>query len=248
MKKKTILALAVAMLCGISLFSSAAGACHFSPVDTTGSFSTILVIDVNIDGLPLQSGDEVGVFDGALCVGSAVYDGSDTLVIGAIMEVVLPPPGSTLPGAVVGHAVEFRIWRMSSDTELDGNPTFIQGGYFGDPVTVVNPLASSTSGIGDDGTATGPESFRLSQNYPNPFNPSTSVRFTLSNLETIHIVVYDMHGNRVRTLLDKKLPAGEHEILWDGTDSQGLRVGSGSYILKMEAGGMVQQRKLLLVK
>jgi flagellar hook assembly protein FlgD len=149
---------------------------------------------------------------------------------------------------VVGNPIEFRIWQESSALELDGTPTFVQGGHFGDPVTVVNPLTSTTSGIGDDGTVTGPASFLLSQNYPNPFNPSTAIRFTLSSVERVSLEVYDLHGTRVTVLLDGRLPAGEHEIFWDGTDSRHARVSSGTYIVRMKAGGTVQEIKLLMLK
>ena len=111
MKKKTVLAF-TAMLFGIHLFSTGLLAQHFTPVDVTGDFRTILVLNPQIDGNSLQTGDEVGVFDGALCVGFAAVGGSDTLTILAIMQVVLPPPGGTLPGAVSGHAIEFRIWML----------------------------------------------------------------------------------------------------------------------------------------
>ena len=245
--KKTVLAF-TAMLLGMHLFSTGLLAQHFAPVDITGDFRTILVLNPQIDGLPLETGDEVGVFDGTLCVGYAAVGTSDTLTILAIMQVVLPPPGGTLPGAVSGNAIEFRIWQMSSSTELDATPTFITGGLFGDPLTVVDPLVASTSGVGVDPYASGPESFQLSQNYPNPFNPSTSIRFTLFDRQRIRAIVFDIHGNRVRMLVEGLLPAGEHEISWDGRNDRGIRVSSGSYILRLESSGAVRQRKLLLVR
>ena len=90
--------------------------------------------------------------------------------------------------------------------------------------------------------------YRLYPNFPNPFNPETRIRFTLPRNERVRLTIYNVRGQRVTNLLDADLPAGDHELRWDGTDQSGRPVGSGIYLLRMEAGRFVQTRKMLLVK
>ncbi|RMG61263.1 MAG: T9SS C-terminal target domain-containing protein [Calditrichaeota bacterium] len=93
-----------------------------------------------------------------------------------------------------------------------------------------------------------PRRFRLDPNYPNPFNPETRIRFALPHSERVRLTVYNIRGQRVKTLLEAVLPAGEHQVRWNGTDQSGRPVGSGIYLLRMEAGGFVQTRKMVLLK
>ncbi|CUU09373.1 FlgD Ig-like domain-containing protein, partial [Candidatus Kryptonium thompsonii] len=72
-----------------------------------------------------------------------------------------------------------------------------------------------------------PSNFKLEQNYPNPFNPITTIKFTIPKETRVQILVFDITGRLVKTLLDKTLPAGEHLITWDGTDENGSKVSSG---------------------
>ncbi len=88
-----------------------------------------------------------------------------------------------------------------------------------------------------------PEKFELDQNYPNPFNPSTEIRFRLRKSGNVIATVYDLQGREVSSLVNGRFEAGLHEIPWTPSGIAG-----GAYILKMEAGGSVQVRKLLLIK
>ena len=78
-----------------------------------------------------------------------------------------------------------------------------------------------------------PEQFRVFPNYPNPFNPDTRIAFTLPQNEHVRLVIYDVLGKKVRSLVDKFLPQGEHSVLWDGRDSHGSRVPSGVYVYEL---------------
>ncbi len=88
-----------------------------------------------------------------------------------------------------------------------------------------------------------PASFYLSQNYPNPFNPSTTIRFGLSKDEQVQIAVYDVLGQRVATLVDGRLKAGNHETVFNAS-----RLASGMYLYVMRAGGNTFKQKMLFVK
>ncbi|MGH7456533.1 MAG: FlgD immunoglobulin-like domain containing protein, partial [bacterium] len=82
-------------------------------------------------------------------------------------------------------------------------------------------------------TSTSPTTPALAQNYPNPFNPETIIRFYLNERQRVQLVIYDVTGQRVRTLLEGELPAGEQAISWDGRDQQGKAVASGVYFYEL---------------
>ena len=89
---------------------------------------------------------------------------------------------------------------------------------------------------------------RLS-NHPNPFNPLTTIRFDLARAGRTELAVYDLQGRRVRVLVSDVLPAGRHEVAWDGLDSQGRTVSSGLYFARaLMPGGVSAARKLTLVR
>jgi hypothetical protein len=84
--------------------------------------------------------------------------------------------------------------------------------------------------------------------YPNPFNPSTHVTFSLAATQAVRLAVYDLQGNRVRTLVDEERPAGRHEAVWDGRDTDGRGVASGVYMARLVSGGVSEMRKMILLK
>jgi hypothetical protein len=89
---------------------------------------------------------------------------------------------------------------------------------------------------------------RLLRNYPNPFNPRTKIRFTLKTDAQALLRVYSAQGRLVRTLVDSYLAAGTRTVEWDGKDGRGTPVGSGTYFLRLEAGGRYESRSVTLLK
>lgn len=88
----------------------------------------------------------------------------------------------------------------------------------------------------------------LSPPQPNPFNPQTQIRFSLGEPGSVELVIYDLRGQKVRTLVDGEMPAGPHAVDWAGTDQQGRGVSSGLYLLRMKAGGLQLTQKLQLLR
>ena len=97
-----------------------------------------------------------------------------------------------------------------------------------------------------------PTSFALSQNYPNPFNSETAIEYTLPKENQVKIVIYNMLGQKVKTLLDQTEPAGYKRIIWDGKNERGEIVSSGMYFYRIEAKSrkktLTQTNKMLLLK
>ncbi|MCW8806106.1 MAG: T9SS type A sorting domain-containing protein [Ignavibacteriaceae bacterium] len=90
--------------------------------------------------------------------------------------------------------------------------------------------------------------FDLSQNYPNPFNSSSQIKIISGQRSSIQIVIYNILGKEVKTLLNKELPAGEYTIEWDGKDNEGSSLPSGIYFIQMTAGKYRQTIKTVLLK
>jgi photosystem II stability/assembly factor-like uncharacterized protein len=106
--------------------------------------------------------------------------------------------------------------------------------------------------LGVDETVSGvPTSYALEQNYPNPFNPTTTIRFTIAGVAAlsgsegparmVKLVVYDLLGREITTLIDGQMEPGRHDVTFEG-----VKLASGVYVYRLNAGGFVQSRKMLL--
>ena len=84
--------------------------------------------------------------------------------------------------------------------------------------------------------------------YPNPFNPSTTLRYDLPEKTTVNIIIYDMLGRQVKTVVNTTQEAGFKSVIWDATNSQGKSVSAGVYFYQIQVGGFVQTRKMVLLK
>jgi flagellar hook assembly protein FlgD len=97
-------------------------------------------------------------------------------------------------------------------------------------------------------TAGIPGEFSLSQNYPNPFNPSTQILFSVPEEAVVSLKLYNVLGQEVSTLIDDVKPAGVHVATWNGTNDRGERVGSGTYLYRLEAKATRSGSNTLYVK
>ena len=89
---------------------------------------------------------------------------------------------------------------------------------------------------------------QLLQNHPNPFNPTTEIHFELERAGRAVVTVYDVDGKHVRTLWNGPAAAGTNRVLWDGRNAAGHGVGTGVYFYRLDAGDVVQTRKMMLLK
>jgi hypothetical protein len=93
-----------------------------------------------------------------------------------------------------------------------------------------------------------PNSFALFQNQPNPFNPETKIDYYLPNASHVSLIIYNVLGQRVRTLFDDYQEAGTHNLIWDGRSDDGMQLGSGIYFYRMQAGTFQETKKMTLMK
>jgi len=93
-----------------------------------------------------------------------------------------------------------------------------------------------------------PKVFALHQNYPNPFNPVTTIKYDLPKETHVKIVIYNIIGREVRTLVNEKQAAGYKQIQWNARDNFGKQVSSGYYIYMMQAGDFHKVHKMILIK
>ncbi|MBK8167572.1 MAG: T9SS type A sorting domain-containing protein [bacterium] len=89
---------------------------------------------------------------------------------------------------------------------------------------------------------------RLRSGIPNPFNPRTTIQFAIPTDGAVRLTVFDVAGRLVRTLVDENRPQGSHEAVWDGRDATGREMGSGSYLARLEFGGLVEMTKISLMR
>ncbi len=188
-----------------------------------------------------------GIFESF--IDASVVKGYSLSLQGEFVEVFFPPP-----------LEEFNFGTYSTDSRIAYADSAITG--FNDIIVNINGLAEGITNIIVDGippavisirvfSNTKVESFihnlptvpTLKQNYPNPFNPSTTIKFALPKTEDVKIEVFNALGQKVATLLDKQMPIGFNEVVFDAPT-----LPSGVYVYRMVAGDFIAKNKCLLLK
>ncbi len=93
-----------------------------------------------------------------------------------------------------------------------------------------------------------PNAMELMQNFPNPFNPTTSISYTISNNSIIQLVIYNIMGQEVRTLVNDQKEPGTYEVEWDGTNGSGTILSSGIYLYRLTSGSSTETKKMVLLR
>ena len=160
----------------------------------------------------------------------------------------------------------------SSDTTLDPQQLtdgtneitleswVIQGGaateVVGETMIRCKVKRQGVTGIGDNGSGGSalPRAYALGQNFPNPFNPSTTIRYAIPALQggesavKTRLMVFNMRGQMVKTLVDEEKRPGDYAVQWDGTNVKGEPIGSGIYLYRLEAGDYTSIKKMVVLK
>jgi hypothetical protein len=90
--------------------------------------------------------------------------------------------------------------------------------------------------------------FNLHGNYPNPFNPTTTISFDLPKAATVNLDIFNLRGQKVRSLVNTELPSGTHNAVWNGRDDAGSPVSSGVYLYRLSNGEREITRRMVLMK
>ena len=93
-----------------------------------------------------------------------------------------------------------------------------------------------------------PQAYVLCQNYPNPFNAITTIRYQIPRNDYMEICIYNLAGQKVRTLVNAAQCPGTYTVSWDGFDDNGLQSASGVYFCRMNVSDFVEVRKLILIQ
>jgi hypothetical protein len=116
-------------------------------------------------------------------------------------------------------------------------------------------ICPKPSAVEEEETPNVPHEFELYQNYPNPFNPTTTIHFTVRrsspavrNPFLTTLKIYNILGQKVKTLVDEAKPAGSYEVVWDGKDERGNNLASGIYFYRLQIGEQTQTKRMLLLK
>lgn len=108
-----------------------------------------------------------------------------------------------------------------------------------------NPI----TGVENNETVSIPEVFAIGQNYPNPFNPTTTITYQLPKRANVELIVFNVLGQKVNTLLDLELEPGAYRIMWNGRSDTGVQMPSGVYFYRLSANGRtIATKKMLLLR
>ncbi|TFH61460.1 MAG: T9SS type A sorting domain-containing protein, partial [Candidatus Zixiibacteriota bacterium] len=102
--------------------------------------------------------------------------------------------------------------------------------------------------LGTDDDVALPRQFTLYQNYPNPFNPSTIIAFEVDRPATVTLEIYNILGEKVKTVMHSQMAAGRHQVEWDGSSDAGQPVSSGIYFAKLQMDDHGKTIKMCLMK
>ena len=193
----------------------------------------------------MVSWDESSDIDGdALTYGFALYNGvygPDALVLidTTLSETMIHIPYQAI-AQLIGSLGEMAISGDWTVYATDGVDTTMS-----DDVYHITLDASGVLSI--DGQML-PKEFALHQNYPNPFNPTTAIRYDLPQNGDVNIMIYDIMGREIRSLVTGHQEAGFRIINWDATNDYGQAISAGMYFYVIQAGEFRETKKMVLLK
>ncbi len=166
----------------------------------------------------------------------------DTVITGVHVTLTIPAPGSNVWSAAWLDPSTGDSLAGSAGVTSNGQITLLAPNFAVDALLDLKFSAAPAGVIAD--SAVVPSAWELAQNYPNPFNPVTTIRFAVPTNERTRVRVYDVMGREVRTLFDGPAEHGRtYEVPFDASG-----LASGIYFCRLEAGSLVQTRKMALLR
>jgi hypothetical protein len=199
--------------------------------------------DVNGDG-----------HDDLVIGGSETMDGSVILYLGG-PQFDVKRDGEIYRSDLPPLFLEKIGWRVSSAGDFNGDNIddllfSCQNFAYGKPwdVFIFSGGTDIVSGIEDNSETLLPDKISLHQNCPNPFNSTTIIEFDIPKRMHVHLTIYNILGEEVKTLINAELPANNYQIKWEGATNDGKIAPSGAYIYELRALGQSISRKMILMK
>lgn len=163
------------------------------------------------------------------------------------------------PGLVWGWEWDFDNDNIIDSYEQNPEYTYQDTGYYSVRLRIINYIGGTenfafrenyihvTEGNSLQNEVVKNKEIILS-NYPNPFNPSTTIEFSIQNESFINLSIFNIKGQKIKSLTNDKYPKGNHSIIWNGDDESGKPVSSGIYLYKLKVGNQVSVKRMLLLK
>ena len=139
-------------------------------------------------------------------------------------------------------------WPMHYDASYSSSSVAATHSTLGGPIGATRWSGADDSFVSTDHSVKLPSKFTLNQNYPNPFNPSTEIVFNLEKPAKINLIVFNVLGQKVRTLASGSKQAGTHKLSWDGRDEMGKALSTGLYFYTLTDGSRSITKKMALMK
>ncbi len=136
------------------------------------------------------------------------------------------------------YSIDFHFQLGSAYNRVKSYPRFIPG----------KVRVGSTTDVSDGDTPALPRELNLAQNQPNPFNPSTTISFSLPARADVSLEVFNVLGQKIRTLAEGGFEAGVHTVVFDGRDDRGRELATAMYFYRLKTGAEVRTRKMMLIK
>ncbi|MBN1481114.1 T9SS C-terminal target domain-containing protein [candidate division KSB1 bacterium] len=200
----------------------------------------------------------VGIEDYNYSPQDSVGSAKDTTVAaGTVFRLAVSVGGTAndyqwqLNGADIAGATSNTLTINNIQDSDSGTYTCVITNRIATALTLYNrPIHVSVSGdVGIDTAQLDiPKEFGLLQNYPNPFNPQTTIQYNVPKTAFVTLVIYNVLGHKVCTLIEKEQPPGYYAVVWDGKDMHGHAVGSGTYFYRLTSAEFNQTRRLLFIR
>jgi len=224
--------------------------------------------DINADGHPLSLSDFILMIRIMLHDATAIPKPTPGSDLATIYSVTKGAETKISTNANLGAAlfVFEGEGKVSSDLKfeqgvVDGNLRVLvymnsSAGVTGELLTVESTAKFSVEAVDNFGRPVKttvvnraiPAAFALHPNYPNPFNPATNIAFALPVDSKVSLKIYNIAGQLVRTVVNQTMPAGNHTVTWDGTNSSGDKVASGIYFYRLNADSFSKTMKMVMTK
>ena len=150
------------------------------------------------------------------------------------------------------QVLEVRLDRLDSDSPIESLRFIgsLRGTFYLDDIylVAVQPSGGITAVREERDQSGVPREFALDPNYPNPFNSSTTIRYRLEESGRVRLEIFDIQGQKVKTLADGDVGPGVYQVEWDGTDASGKPVATGVYLARLQKGTALLVHKMLLLK